>query len=64
MNVSLAHKARQNRIAALEYLRRTKQGAEAEAEVLNLFAHRARQKAKPVFFSVRARMEDDVRIAA
>ncbi|SDC76089.1 hypothetical protein [Ruegeria marina] len=63
MNVSLAQKARQNRIAALEYLRRTKQGAEAEVEVLNLFAHRARQKAKPIFCSVRAQMDDE-RIAA
>ncbi|MCV2887422.1 hypothetical protein [Ruegeria aquimaris] len=63
MNISLAQKARQNRIAALEYLRRTKQGAEAEGEVLNFFAHRARQKAKPVFFSVRGRMDDE-RIAA
>lgn len=63
MTQTLAQKARHNRIAALQYLRLTRQGAERENEVINLFAHRARQKAKPVFSSVRARVEDE-RIAA
>lgn len=43
MTQTLAHKARHNRIAALQYLRLTRQGAERENEVINLFAHRARQ---------------------
>ncbi|MCE8508623.1 hypothetical protein KBY28_09200 [Ruegeria pomeroyi] len=63
MTQTLAQKARQNRIAALQHLRLTRQGAEMESEVINLFAHRARQKAKPVFSSVRARVEEE-RIAA
>ncbi|MCE8512410.1 hypothetical protein KBY24_04665 [Ruegeria pomeroyi] len=56
MTQTLAQKARQNRIAALQHLRLTRQGAEMESEVINLFAHRARQKAKPVFSSVRGQV--------
>ena len=63
MTVSLLETARNNRIEALEYLEAKRSGADASGELFDLSAIRARQKAKPMFFSCRASQDED-RIAA
>lgn len=63
MNTPLIIKARQNRIAALKHLREVTQTANSDKTVVELSAVRSRRKAAPVFFSHRAKLNEQ-KIAA